>query len=120
LPKIRDAVKVDVAADPSKGIPEIHVTLEIAQHLGENKVRTIAMSATDGLVRGMEAVDTGQPITVPVGDSALGRIMNVIGEPVDELGPIEAKERRPIHRLAPDFVWRRRSRQDRYYHGDDP
>lgn len=104
LPKIRDAIKVDVAADASKGIPEIHVTLEIAQHLGENKVRTIAMSATDGLVRGMEAVDTGQPITVPVGDAALGRIMNVIGEPVDELGPIEVKERRPIHRLAPDFV----------------
>jgi len=104
LPKVRDAVKVDVAADPSKGIPEIHVTLETAQHLGENKVRTIAMSATDGLVRGMEAVDTGQAITVPVGDAALGRIMNVIGEPVDELGPIEAKERRPIHRLAPDFV----------------
>jgi F-type H+-transporting ATPase subunit beta len=104
LPKIRDAVKVNVAADSSKGIPEIHVTLETAQHLGENKIRTIAMSATDGLVRGMEAVDTGQPITVPVGDAALGRIMNVIGEPVDELGPIEAKERRPIHRAAPEFV----------------
>jgi F-type H+-transporting ATPase subunit beta len=104
LPMIRNAVTVDVKADPTKGIPEIHVTLEIAQHLGENKARTIAMSATEGLVRGMEVVDTGQPIAVPVGDAALGRIMNVIGEPVDELGPIEAKERRPIHRLAPEFV----------------
>ncbi|NWF75988.1 MAG: F0F1 ATP synthase subunit beta [Nitrospirae bacterium] len=104
LPKIRDAIRIDVAADPAKGIPEIHLTLETAQHLGENKVRTIAMSATDGLVRGMPAVDTGNPIMVPVGEAALGRIMNVIGEPVDELGPIEAKEKSPIHKPAPEFV----------------
>jgi F-type H+-transporting ATPase subunit beta len=104
LPKIRDAVKIDEAGDPAKGIPEIHVTLEVASHLGENKVRTIAMGATDGLVRGMKAVDTGQPITVPVGSAALGRLINVIGEPIDELGPIETKERMPIHRLAPEFV----------------
>jgi len=104
LPKIRDAVTVDVKADPTKGIPEIHCTLETAQHLGEGKIRTIAMSATEGLVRGMEVVDTGQPITVPVGEAALGRIMNVIGEPVDELGPIDAKLNSPIHKLAPDFV----------------
>lgn len=104
LPKIRDAMKIDEAGDPSKGIPEIHVTLEAAIHLGENKVRTIAMGATDGLVRGMKVVDTGQPITVPVGKDALGRLINVIGEPIDELGPIEAKERMPIHRPAPDFV----------------
>ena len=95
LPKIRDALKVDVKADPSKGIPEIHVTLETAQHLGENKVRTIAMGATDGLVRGMETVDTGQPITVPVGNASLGRIINVIGEPIDELGPVQAEQRMP-------------------------
>jgi F-type H+-transporting ATPase subunit beta len=104
LPRIRDAMKIDEAGDPSKGIPEIHVTLEAAIHLGENKVRTIAMGATDGLVRGMKVVDTGQPITVPVGSDALGRLINVIGEPIDELGPIQAKERWPIHRLAPDFV----------------
>ena len=104
LPKIRDAMKIDEPGDPSKGIPEIHVTLEAAIHLGENKVRTIAMGATDGLVRGMKVVDTGQPITVPVGSDALGRLINVIGEPIDEMGPIQAKERWPIHRLAPEFV----------------
>ncbi|OHE56771.1 MAG: F0F1 ATP synthase subunit beta [Thermodesulfovibrio sp. RBG_19FT_COMBO_42_12] len=104
LPKIRDAVKIDEAGDPAKGIPEIHVTLEVAIHLGENKVRTIAMGATDGLVRGMKAVDTGQPITVPVGKAVLGRLINVIGEPIDELGPVDTKERMPIHRLAPEFV----------------
>jgi len=104
LPKIRDAIKVDHAGDPSKGVPEIHVTLEVAAHLGENKVRTIAMGATDGMVRGMKVVDTGQPITVPVGKAALGRIINVIGDPVDEMGPIETTERMPIHRLAPDFI----------------
>ena len=104
LPKIKDAVKVDHAGDPSKGIPEIHITLETAIHLGDNKVRTIAMGPTDGLVRGMKVVDTGQPITVPVGKASLGRIMNVVGEPVDEMGPIETTERMPIHRLAPDFV----------------
>ena len=104
LPRIRDAMKIDEPGDPSKGIPEIHVTLEAAIHLGENKVRTIAMAATDGLVRGMKVVDTGEPITVPVGSDALGRLINVIGEPIDELGPIQAKERWPIHRLAPDFV----------------
>ena len=85
LPKVKDAVLVDYAGDPSKGIPEIHITLETAIHLGENKVRTIAMGPTDGLVRGMKVVDTGQPITVPVGKSSLGRIINVIGEPVDEI-----------------------------------
>jgi F-type H+-transporting ATPase subunit beta len=104
LPKIRDAIRIDTPADPEKGTPEIHLTLETAAHLGENKVRTIAMTATEGLVRGMKAVDTGQPITVPVGQAALGRIMNVIGEPVDEIGPIETDERNPIHKEAPAFV----------------
>jgi len=83
LPKIRDAMRVDVAEDKAKGIPEIHLVLETAAHLGENKVRTIAMSATEGLVRGMKVVDTGQPITVPVGKASLGRIINVVGDPVD-------------------------------------
>ncbi|MBI4686288.1 MAG: F0F1 ATP synthase subunit beta [Nitrospirae bacterium] len=104
LPEILNALHVKQRGDAAKGIPDINVTLEVAAHLGENMVRTIAMSATDGLVRGTAAVDTGQPITVPVGAKTLGRIMNVIGEPVDQMGPIDAKERLPIHREAPDFV----------------
>ncbi|MFN3460285.1 MAG: F0F1 ATP synthase subunit beta, partial [Oceanibaculum sp.] len=80
------------------------LVLEVAQHLGENTVRTIAMDTTDGLVRGQEAVDTGEAISVPVGPETLGRIMNVIGEPVDERGPVNAKRSAPIHRQAPAFV----------------
>lgn len=104
LPEILNALKIEQNADAKKGIPEINLTLEVASHLGENKVRTIAMSTTDGVVRGMKALDTGSPITVPVGDGILGRIMNVIGDPYDKLGPIDAKDRLPIHRPAPDFV----------------
>ncbi len=78
--------------------------LEVAQHLGESTVRTIAMDATEGLVRGEEVKDTGGPITVPVGTATLGRILNVTGEPIDEKGPVEADERRPIHAPAPDFA----------------
>ena len=80
------------------------VVLEVAQHLGEQTVRTIAMESTDGLVRGQEVTDTGEPISVPVGPETLGRILNVIGEPVDERGPIDAKMTYPIHRPAPEFV----------------
>jgi F-type H+/Na+-transporting ATPase subunit beta len=80
------------------------LVLEVAQHLGENTVRTIAMDSTDGLVRGQEVLDTGDVIAVPVGEETLGRIMNVIGEPVDEAGPIKSNERRPIHAPAPSFV----------------
>ncbi len=80
------------------------LVLEVAQHLGENTVRTIAMDSTDGLVRGQEVIDTGDVIAVPVGEETLGRIMNVIGEPVDEAGPIKSNERRPIHAPAPSFV----------------
>lgn len=80
------------------------LVLEVAQHLGENIVRTIAMDATEGLVRGQEVVDTGHPITVPVGPETLGRIMNVIGDPVDARGPIKGKMRLPIHREAPKFM----------------
>jgi len=79
------------------------LTLEVAQHLGENAVRTIAMQTTDGLVRGMNAIDKGEYITAPVGEEILGRILNVVGEPVDEAGPINAKVRWPIHRPAPEF-----------------
>src|SRR5690606_24535134 len=80
------------------------LVLEVAQHLGENTVRTIAMDTTDGLVRGQEAVDTGDAIRMPVGPETLGRIINVIGEPVDERGPVNAKSSLPIHRQAPEFV----------------
>jgi F-type H+-transporting ATPase subunit beta len=104
LPEILNAIKIDQPGDPEKGIPPIKLTLEVAAHLGENKVRTVAMGPTDGLVRGMEAIDTGMPIAVPVGKAALGRIMNVIGEGVDQLGPIESDTKLPIHREAPDFV----------------
>ena len=79
------------------------LVLEVAQHLGENTVRTIAMDATEGLVRGQEVEDTAGPISVPVGKATLGRILNVIGEPVDEKGPVSAEETRPIHAAAPEF-----------------
>jgi F-type H+-transporting ATPase subunit beta len=81
-----------------------NLVLEVAQHLGENTVRAIAMDSTDGLVRGAEVRDTGQGITVPVGEATLGRIMNVIGEPVDQKGPIPSSKRSPIHREAPKFT----------------
>src|SRR2546423_2350773 len=81
----------------------INGTVEVQQHLGEGRVRTIAMEATEGMVRGMKAIDMGGPISVPVGHGTLGRVMNVIGEPVDNLGPVRAKERMPIHRPAPSF-----------------
>ncbi len=80
------------------------LVLEVAQHLGENTVRTIAMDATEGLVRGASVSDTGKPIAVPVGPATLGRIINVIGEPIDEKGPVEAETTRPIHSAAPEFV----------------
>ena len=80
------------------------LVLEVAQHLGESTVRTIAMDSTEGLVRSQEVTDTGQPIEVPVGEETLGRIMNVIGEPVDEAGPVKTKERRAIHQDAPSYV----------------
>jgi F-type H+-transporting ATPase subunit beta len=79
------------------------LVLEVAQHLGENTVRTIAMDATEGLVRGASVTDTGNPIMVPVGTATLGRILNVTGDPVDEKGPVEAEEHRAIHQPAPDF-----------------
>src|SRR5438105_15417392 len=80
------------------------LVLEVAQHLGESTVRTIAMDATEGLVRGQEVTDTGEPIAVPVGDGTLGRIMNVIGEPIDEAGPIKFEGKRAIHQEAPSYT----------------
>ena len=96
LPNILDALTVE--KDGEK------IVLEVAQHLGENIVRSIAMSATDGLVRGQEVFSTSEPISVPVGPEMLGRIVNVVGEPVDERGPVKAKKRYPIHRSAPAYV----------------
>merc|ERR1719486_54425 len=83
---------------------DLRLVLEVAQHLGESTVRTIAMDATEGLVRGQKVVDTGSPICVPVGEGTLGRIINIIGEPIDELGDIDTKKFYPIHRPAPTFT----------------
>ena len=101
LPKIYNALRVQAAEDKKSGRPEIRLTLEVAQHLGENRVRAVAMSGTEGLVRGMEAQDTGGPISMPVGPGTLGRLINVLGEPIDGKGPVQAKIHLPIHRLAP-------------------
>jgi len=102
LPELYNAVVIDHAGN---GAPAIHLTAEVQQHIGRNQVRAVAMSSTDGVVRGMEVVDSGQPITVPVGEAALGRILNVLGEPVDEGEPIPSTaERWPIHRETPKFV----------------
>src|SRR6266705_5808891 len=81
----------------------INVILEVQQHLGEGRVRCVAMQPTEGMVRGMKAIDQGGPITVPVGHGTLGRVMNVIGESVDQMGPIKTEKRFPIHRPAPSF-----------------
>src|SRR5688572_32467302 len=80
------------------------ITCEVAQHLGESTVRTVSMQPTDGLVRGIKVEDTGQPISVPVGPEVLGRILNVIGEPVDGLGEVHTQKRYPIHREAPSLA----------------
>jgi F-type H+-transporting ATPase subunit beta len=101
LPLIFNAVKI---TNPRINDKELNLVAEVAQHIGENTVRCIAMDTTDGLIRGMPAVDTEAPISIPVGREVLGRILNVIGEPVDEGGPVKAKQRYPIHRPAPTFV----------------
>jgi F-type H+-transporting ATPase subunit beta len=101
MPSIYQALRVT-----SEGfiVPQpVNVVLEVEQHIGEGRVRCVAMESTEGMVRGMKCIDTGSQITVPVGVATLGRILNVIGEPVDELGPVNAKERWPIHRAAPSF-----------------
>src|SRR2546429_7144712 len=99
LPELYNAVVIDHAGN---GAPAIRLTAEVQQHIGRNQVRAVAMSSTDGVVRGMAVVDTGQPITVPVGEAALGRILNVLGEPVDEGGPIQHQAARsPISSVIP-------------------
>ncbi len=96
LPEILNALETDNHGN--------RLVLEVAQHLGENTVRTVAMDSTEGLVRGQEVTDTGEPIAVPVGEETLGRIMNVVGQPVDEAGPIKTAEKRPIHQPAPPYI----------------
>ena len=97
LPAIRNAIRIQLGDSKE-------MTVEVAQHIGDDVVRCIAMSSTDGLVRGMECKDTGAPIEVPVGDEVLGRMFNVLGEPIDGLGDVKAAKYMPIHREAPDFA----------------
>ncbi|HLC18185.1 MAG TPA: F0F1 ATP synthase subunit beta, partial [Thermodesulfobacteriota bacterium] len=101
LPAIYNSLKV---TNPAISGAKWNLTVEVAQHLGENTVRCIAMDSTEGLVRGAEAMDTGTGISVPVGRPVLGRIINVVGEPVDEGGPVKTEKTLPIHRPAPTFV----------------
>jgi F-type H+-transporting ATPase subunit beta len=101
MPPIYQALRV--VSDGFTVPTPINVILEVEQHLGEGRVRCVAMEATEGMVRGMKAIDQGGPISVPVGRATLGRVLNVIGEPVDALGPVNAKQRMPIHRPAPAF-----------------
>jgi F-type H+-transporting ATPase subunit beta len=101
LPPIYEALRV--TSEGFKVPQPVNVVLEVQQHLGEGRVRCVAMEATEGMVRGMKAVDLGGPISVPVGKGTLGRVMNVIGEPVDQLGPVSSRKKMPIHRPAPAF-----------------
>src|ERR1700732_1197866 len=101
IPVIRTALRI---TSDGSNVPEpISIICEVAQHIGESRVRTIALQPTDGLVRGMKALSLGEPVTAPVGKETLGRVLNVIGEPVDKMGPVNTKLRYPIHRLAPEF-----------------
>ncbi len=99
LPEIYNAIKI--TSDGFETPKPIEIIVEVQQHLGENRVRTVSMHPTDGVIRGMKAIDTGGPIELPVGRETLGRVLNVIGEPIDKLGPINAKKKYPIHRPAP-------------------
>jgi F-type H+-transporting ATPase subunit beta len=103
VPEIFNAIKITSDKEDMFG-RKFNLTLEVAQHLGNNTIRSVAMSATDGLVRGMEVVDTGAPISAPVGKLTLGRLIDVLGEPIDGKGPIESEKRYPIHRPAPLLV----------------
>src|SRR6266542_6476921 len=103
LPSISNAVKIIKEENGGSSDGRNEIIVEVAQHLGENTVRCVSMEPTEGLVRGMKAVDLGGPISVPVGKEVLGRVINVIGEPVDKIGPVDARERWPIHRDAPSL-----------------
>src|SRR6187551_87790 len=99
LPEIYNALTINAH---EKGVT-IDLTGEVQQHLGGNRVRCVALGSTDGLIRGMAAVDTGKPVQVPVGKETLGRVFNLLGEPIDGRGPVNATEFRPIHRPPPEF-----------------
>src|SRR5437870_2890226 len=101
MPPIYQALRV--VSDGFQVPSPINVVLEVQQHLGEGRVRCVAMEPTDGMIRGMKAIDSGGPISVPVGRQTLGRVINVIGRPVDKMGPIETEKKYPIHRAAPAF-----------------
>src|ERR1019366_3405987 len=101
MPPIYQALRI--VSDGFDVPTPLSVVVEVEQHLGEGRVRCIAMVATEGMVRGMKAIDTGAVITIPVGRATLGRVLNVLGEPVDGLGPINSKELNPIHPQAPAF-----------------
>ncbi len=103
LPELLNAIEIDNHGE--------RLVVEVAQHIGDSTVRCVAMGSTDGLIRGMEAVDTGEPITVPVGKETLGRLFNVLGEPIDEKGEVEVKQTLPIHRPAPSFEEQETSRE---------
>ncbi len=100
LPKINDALKIVASKEENNGIA-VNLTLEVALHVGNKKVRCIAMDSTDGLVRGMKVLNTGNPISIPVGRATLGRVFNVLGEPIDEKGEVDKSNIKPIHREAP-------------------
>src|SRR5687768_6407420 len=100
LPEIYNAITIDSRRDGQT----ISLTGEVQQHLGGGRVRAVALGSTDGLRRGMDVTDTGSPVSVPVGKETLGRVFNLLGDPIDNRGPVSAKERRPIHREPPDFV----------------
>ncbi|MDA0964628.1 MAG: F0F1 ATP synthase subunit beta, partial [Cyanobacteria bacterium] len=101
LPKIYNALRIEGRNSAGQ---DVALTAEVQQLLGDHRVRAVAMSGTDGLVRGMGALDTGAPISVPVGEATLGRIFNVLGEPVDEQGPVKTTTTAPIHREAPKLT----------------
>jgi F-type H+-transporting ATPase subunit beta len=103
LPAISNALKIVKESNGNGSGERNEIIVEVAQHLGENTVRCVAMEPTEGLVRGMQAIDLGLPISVPVGKEVLGRVINVIGEPVDKMGPVDTSERWPIHREAPSL-----------------
>src|SRR6266581_7920821 len=100
LPAIYNAVKVDSQIDGMA----IHLTGEVQQHLGGGKIRAVALGSTDGLRRGVDVVDTGASLTVPVGKETLGRVFNLLGDPIDNRGPVVTEQRRPIHREPPPFT----------------
>ncbi|HWO47443.1 MAG TPA: F0F1 ATP synthase subunit beta, partial [Solirubrobacterales bacterium] len=100
LPEIYSALEIEMAGDENREAQQL--VCEVQQHLGDDRVRAVAMDATDGLQRGDEVIDTGAPISVPVGDATLGRIFNLLGDPIDNGPAVEAEERWPIHRPAPE------------------